>query len=74
MYNFTMKTISIKTELERRLEEESELSGQDAGALAEEILEHGLAIRKLTRIREKMVPQAKAAGFADEDKILNLIS
>jgi len=69
-----MKTILIKTELEHKLEEESEISGQDADALAEEILGHGLAIRKFKRIREKMVPQAKAAGFSDEDEILNFIS
>ncbi len=69
-----MKTISIKTELERRLEEESKISGQDADALAEEILDRGLTIRKFKRIREKMVPQAKAAGFSDENEILDSIS
>jgi len=69
-----MKTISIKTELERRLEEESKLSGQNTDELAEEILDHGLAMRKFKRIREKMVTQAKAAGFSDEDEILNSIS
>ena len=69
-----MKTISIKTELERRLEEESKISGQDADALAQEILDRGLTIRKFKRIREKMVPQAKAAGFSDENEILDSIS
>lgn len=69
-----MKTISIKTELERRLEEESKLSGQNTDELAEEILDRGLTIRKFKRIRKKKVPQAKAAGFSDEDGILDSIS
>ena len=69
-----MKTISIKTDLERRLEEEAKISGHDPDTLAQDILDRGLTIRKLKRIREKMVPQAKAAGCTDEDEILRTIS
>ncbi|PIQ96558.1 MAG: hypothetical protein COV67_08835 [Nitrospinae bacterium CG11_big_fil_rev_8_21_14_0_20_56_8] len=69
-----MKTIAIKTNLECRLEEESKISGQDPETLVHEILDRGLTIRKLKRLRGKMVPKARIAGLSDEDEILRSIS
>ncbi|MBI5428457.1 MAG: hypothetical protein HZA02_09310 [Nitrospinae bacterium] len=70
MIKLTLKN----TDLERRLREESEASGQDPETLAQEILSRGLSMQKFRRIREKMAPQAQKAGFADEDTILRAIS
>lgn len=70
-----MKTsLDIKPDLRRKLEEESQLSGQDPNALAEEFIRRGLTRKKLKRWRDKMAPQAKAASFADEDEIFRTVS
>lgn len=74
-----MEQIIIKNpELIRRLNDQSHRSGQTPTSLAEEILEKGLsaeiAIEKFERLREKMIPQAKASGFCDEETILREIS
>ncbi|GEM_PF-3152457 len=74
-----MEQIIIKNpELIRRLNDQSNRSGQNPTSLAEEILEKGLSaeitIEKFERLRKKMIPQAKAAGFSDEETILREIS
>ena len=74
-----MKEIIIKNpKLIRQLNDQSNRLGQNPTSLAEEILEKGLsaesAIEKLEHLREKMIPQAKAAGFNDEETILREIS
>ncbi|MBI5184492.1 MAG: hypothetical protein HZA01_02045 [Nitrospinae bacterium] len=64
----------IDPDLRRKLDEESKLSGEDPNVLAEELIRRGLTRKKLARWREKLVPKAKAAGFADDDTIMRAIS
>lgn len=61
-------TFQADEKLERSIDEECELSGESRDELLTKIINRQLLRRSFWRLRKKMVPLGKAAGYlSDED-------
>ncbi len=67
-------TVSLNDEIQRRLEEEGQLTGQDMENLIQDILQRHLDLQELIRLRKKAIPIAKAAGIHSEEDVFKIIS
>jgi predicted transcriptional regulator len=67
-------TIQIEDESGATLDTLQQRQRRSAEAIARDILERTLSVARLRDLRDQLEPQAQAAGFRDEQDILDTIS
>lgn len=67
-------TIRLDEELERRLEEAVQASGQSRSEIVREALRRQLALMRFENLRQRVMPFAEAEGFLTDEDVFRAVS